>query len=283
MGTTKTTIAITVGLLLLVFAVVFAFKKKHGSELEPDPLNIEKTWKLPDELNEISGMVFLDENRLACIQDEDGIIFIYNLNTKKIEDQIEFAGSGDYEGIALVNTSIYVVQGNGTLLRIENFHRDPKVTEYETFLKSKNDVESLFFSNSRNELLVAVKERDPNSENYKGIYSFNLSTMELEREPVITIDMNDQIFERLEEKNSRARFKPSDLAIHPNTGDIFSVEGSNPKFMIMNAQGKPKKLLVLHTENFPQPEGIAFDPTGGLYISTEGNPAYIHKVNYEAH
>ena len=39
----------------------------------------DKSWELPDKLIEISGLSFIDEYTLACIQDEKGNIYIFNL------------------------------------------------------------------------------------------------------------------------------------------------------------------------------------------------------------
>ncbi len=59
----------------------------------PKPLLPEdkKEWTMPKELKEISANVFVDDIRMACIQDNDGIIYIYNLQTENIDEQIPFA------------------------------------------------------------------------------------------------------------------------------------------------------------------------------------------------
>src|SRR5687768_17590814 len=56
-------------------------------------------WILPEELKEISANVFQDDTHMACIQDQDGVIYSYNLHSKSIDGKIEFAGKGDYEGL----------------------------------------------------------------------------------------------------------------------------------------------------------------------------------------
>src|SRR5687767_3831160 len=51
-------------------------------------IKILKRWDLPGVLKEISGIAYIDANHFACIQDEIGIIYIYNTETGKIEKEI---------------------------------------------------------------------------------------------------------------------------------------------------------------------------------------------------
>ncbi|HZH01113.1 MAG TPA: hypothetical protein VEY32_08525, partial [Flavisolibacter sp.] len=65
-------------------------------------------------------------------------------------------------------------------------------------------------------------------------------------------------------------FNPSGMAIHPQTGDIYIVEGTHPKLLIMDRRGNIKTLHPLQSSSFQQPEGITFSPSGETYISNEG-------------
>lgn len=64
--------------------------------------------------------------------------------------------------------------------------------------------------------------------------------------------------------------EPSDLDIHPLTGDIYITDGAKPKLLIMDAKGNKKNLFPLNEAELPQPEGVAFTPEGELIISSEG-------------
>ena len=125
----KKIIAFSFGTLaFLVIAITFAFtvhtfKKKQPSSKD---YTIKETWELPAVLDEISGIAWLSEGTIASIQDEDGIIFIYDLNKKKIIEEIEFAGPGDYEGIAIHNQDAYVLRSDGTIYIISNFRNENK-------------------------------------------------------------------------------------------------------------------------------------------------------------
>ena len=89
-------------------------------------------------------------------------------------------------------------------------------------------------------------------------------------EPVYKINMDDEVFDGLKSKKKGAAISPSDIAIHPLSGDIYILEGSKPKLLIMDSSGTPRLVQELSGKAFSQPEGITFTPDGKLYISNEG-------------
>ncbi len=282
MSVYKAVISISTGLILLVGILYFSFlRKKDSAEITPSQeIIIEETWELPKILEEVSGIAFLDDQRVACIQDEDGTIFIYDLEASKIVEEIDFAGGGDYEAISISGNTAFVLRSDGTIFKIINFLSNPAVTEHELPLEDDLDMEGMSWDPVANRLLVVHKEKDPNTSDYKGIYAVNPQTMELQEEPVYKISFRDAIFEATGEE-SFDKLKPSEINIHPTTGEIFILEGRHPKLLVMNSEGTPKKLYILDSNDFPQPEGLDFDASGNMYISNEGNKATIHKISIQ--
>src|SRR4030042_4300973 len=80
---------------------------------------------LPDVLHEISGLSNIDATSVACIQDEKGIVFIYDIVKKEIKNQFNFSIDGDYEGIARVDKTLYILRSDGALFEISD--HEPKV------------------------------------------------------------------------------------------------------------------------------------------------------------
>lgn len=281
MGVNKATILITTGLVAISLVIILAFERKFGSldvENANSDVKIEKTWELPDELEEISGFAFVSAVKVACIQDEDGTIFIFNLQTSEIEKEIDFSDSGDYEGITVKGNTAYVLESNGDIYQVQDFMNDPEVTKFETRLSSNNDVEGICLDKSGTRLLMAIKEKDPVAKGYKGIYAFDLNLGKIQKDPAYKITFEDKVFKDKSKKEIQDVFKPSEIAIHPSSGEIYLTEGENPQLLILKATGETKTLYKLNYDDFPQPEGIAFDPEGNLYISNEGKPGTIHKV-----
>lgn len=281
MGVNKAIILITTGLIAVSLVIIMVFERKFGSLKTNDyseEIKIVKTWELPDELEEISGFSFISENQVACIQDEDGIIFIYNLQTSEIEKEIDFSDSGDYEGIAVKGTTAYVLESDGDIYKVNNFMQEPEVTKFETRLSSNHDVEGLCTDSSGRQLYLAIKEENPVAKDYKGIYAFDLTTQKVQKKAAYKLDFDHKIFKDHSKKEKQEIFKPSEVAVHPITGDIYITEGEDPQLLILNASGSVRSLYKLNKKDFPQPEGIAFDTSGNLYISNEGQPGTIHKV-----
>lgn len=250
-------------------------KKKDGKKDKASTVSSEvkvvRKWELPAELTEVSGIEYLGSNRFACIQDEQGIIYLYNTASGEIEKQVPFAGAGDFEGIAVAANTAYVVQSDGKLYEVSGFpDSKPAVKTYTTPLTQKHDVEGLTYDSRNNRLLLAIKGAEPGSIAYKGIYAFDLSTKKLSTGPVYRIHLNDPVFGGLNEKKAKNVIQPSEIEIHPTTGDLYISEGASPKLLVMYASGNNKKLYTLSPTDFPQAEGLAFSPQGELFVSNEG-------------
>lgn len=230
------------------------------------------SWLLPEKLLEVSGIAWMDADRFACVQDELGKIFIFNARLNKIEKEIPFGPNGDYEGVAVVGKNLYVLRADGTLFGVENFASDkPNVKMYKTHLGKKQDCESLAYDDKNNRLLVAVKEEDSFSKDYKGIYGFDLTSKAMSSTPVYKINLKDAIFEQVDEEKTKNLISPSDIDINPLNGSIYILEGTVPKLLIMSPEGKLLSLYKLDKKEFPQPEGITFADNGTMFISNEGN------------
>ncbi|WP_339835690.1 SdiA-regulated domain-containing protein [uncultured Maribacter sp.] len=228
-------------------------------------------WELPVALREVSGISWLDNNRIAAVQDEDGIIFIYDLNQKKVVEELKFGNAGDYEGLAIQGKNAYVLESSGRITIVENFQDDDRtVLSFDTGFDIENNMESLEFDKEHNQLLMIPKDRDSTSDRIKCVYAFSLDNNRLIPEPVFKIDMGDEVLKHFREKKLYKTFRPSDIAIHPQTKEIYVLEGTKPKLLILDSNGSAKRAYKFDSKIFPQPEGITFSPDGTLYISSEG-------------
>lgn len=271
-------LALTIGLVSVIF-----FKAKPSEQLiEKDNYKILKKWELPAALNEISGITWIGEDRVACVQDENGIIYIYNLRTSKVEDEIMFGEDGDYEGIAVIENDAYVLRSDGTIIEVSDFMgNDPQVKSHETEVNRLPGInlEGLCADPTNNRLLMAVKERK-NFNEHKEIFAFDLDNKHSAAKALFRIDLSDPIFNKVKDKLEK-KFKPGEINIHPKTGELFILDGTRPKLLITEKDGTPKELFMLTTEKFGNPEGLTFSPAGELYISNEAesDPANILKIS----
>lgn len=247
-----------------------------------DAVTVIQEWNMPKELTEISGLSYLDSDRLVCVQDEIGKIFVYNIKQGKVEKEIPFAAAGDYEGVTVVNKTIWVLRADGVLFEVNNIDvAQPTVKEFDIPLTAAQDCEGLCYDADHNRLLVTVKEKDPNSDAYKGIYAFDLQSLSMAGEPVFKLDVQqDGTAKSGGKKKKNGGIMPAAIAIHPISKDMFITDGPKSRLLVTDKTGAIKKLVQLDQKKFPQPEGITFNATGDLFISNEGkgNPGNILKV-----
>ncbi|MEI7801030.1 MAG: SdiA-regulated domain-containing protein, partial [Bacteroidota bacterium] len=257
---------------------------------------------LPPKLKEISGITFYRKNKLACVQDEKGKIYIYNIKKNELKETVDFGENHDYEGIANVNDSLYVLQSNGKIYEVRGFETDSQKTiEHTTFLTKENNAEGICFDKKNNRLLIACKGAagsDSTLINKKAIYAFDLVTNKLSAQPVYTIDLDSirsyveklspskSFTESIKEKTDPAKgeesFQPSEIAIHPITHEIYIIASVGKLLIVLNTEGKIIEMDDLDPEIFKQPEGITFDELGNMYISDEGKngKANILRFNF---
>jgi len=247
-------------------------------------ITIVKKWNMPMELAEISGISYMDGQRFACVQDELGKIFIYNATLSSVEKEISFGVPGDYEELAVVGETIWVLRADGKLFEVSNMNAaKPSVKEYSTQLTTKQDPEGLCYDKKNNRLLIAIKGAEPGTENYKGIYAFDLDSKKMDPQPVFKIDLQNKVFGNGSDKKKRNTINPSGISIHPVSGDMYIIDGRNQQLLIMDAAGNIKKLYGLNSKEFAQPEGITFNTAGDLFIANEGTkqPGNIVQVKID--
>ncbi|WP_133054702.1 SdiA-regulated domain-containing protein [Niastella populi] len=256
-----------------------------NTDAKPAPKPNNNEWRLPGVLKEISANVFSDNDHMACIQDNDGIIFIYNLQSRRIDGKIPFAGNGDYEGLAKVQNSWYVLRSDGFLFEVqEQSGAKPIVTTYDLPLTVENETEALCYDSANNRLLVGVKEKDLTEKDKKGVYGFDLKTKKMSTDAVFYLESpkkendkdgkkdrdDDDKGKEKKKKKDRSGIKPSGIAIEPGTGDLYILDGPSSRLITADSKGRIKSNVQLDKHTFPQPEGLCFSPGGDLYISSEG-------------
>ncbi|MBL7697748.1 MAG: SdiA-regulated domain-containing protein [Chitinophagaceae bacterium] len=264
--------------LVVLIAVSWKIMGNRSATTPSSDVTIVQKWDMPAELKEISALCNIGENQFACVQDEVGIIYVYNTADKKIENKIKFAETGDFEGVAFTGDHYYVVRADGLLFETPLDENPDNTKEYKTSLTVKHNVEGLCYDRENNRLLLAIKDEEPNNPGYKGIYAFDLRKKVFIEEPVFKIDLRHSLFDQSKKK----KVMPSAITIHPKTKEIFITDGPQSRLLIMDEAGKPKHFIELG-KKFAQPEGITFDHDGNLFISNEGTkqPGNILQVKLQ--
>lgn len=249
---------------------------------------------LPFELREISGVTNIDNRELACIQDENGTIFIYDIDSDSIVHQYNFGSNGDYEGIARVDSTYFILRSDATLLEVNSPWDSTNVNQTKLNIPALNN-EGLCYDKRDNRLLLAPKSKIGKGLEYKdirAIYSIDLSTKEFAETPVFTINISEieafalehnlllpqKILKNSTDSISALKFMPSSIAIHPKTDEIYIVSAVDQTLVIFDKSGKIINYMQLDPILFNKPEGITFLENGDLIITNEaqmGQPTML--------
>ena len=265
----------------------FSITIKEGYVFPYDFKNPDKSIDLENELLEISGLSILNEETIAAIQDEDGVIFLLN-KKGKITRECDFHKKGDYEGVEVVGNMVYAVKSNGKVYVIENLgESNQELQIFETYLNKLANIEGLGYDKKNNRLLLAAKGKMAEDPTFsRAVYGFDLNENKLAEKPLFTIDLEqvhdyldsdepvkhlEKISEKLDPAKGGFTFGTSGIAVHPITGNYYLISSIGKMLMVVSPEGE-----IIHIEKFkkkihPQPEGICFESDGTMWIANEGN------------
>jgi len=224
------------------------------------------------------------------------------LNQRKCISSFSFHDDGDFEDIQVIGRKIYVLDSDGDIYKIKNYNNPEKmkVDKDETPLSIENNCEGLAYVPSWNALLIACKgsasiRKKNNLDDYKAVYRYDLKKKKLLESPVMLIDKNNLIdnttlvketkasakVDLLREMKSDLNFRPSAIAIHPFTGNVYILSFVGRLLTSYSPSGILLDIEYLDKKIFSQPEGMCFDEKGNLYIANEANGLGASILSFE--
>lgn len=215
---------------------------------------------LPSILNEVSGIFLLNDSIMLCQEDERGRLYLFNLKTAQVDKIISFGSADDYEDLTMLEGIVYLINSKGTIVSVTNYLQEPLLVKFNTSLSKKNDAEGLCYDSVSQSFLITCKELQGEAivnKDDKVVYQFHLETKQITEHPFLIFN--------------EANFKPSALAVHPITKNIFILSASKEKLLEVARDGSILTNFELKKSIFPQPEGLAFAKNGDLYISNEAS------------
>lgn len=241
-------------------------------------LNVPKKYIMGDALHEISGIAILKGkgDSLYAIEDEEGKLFFFHPGDSRA-DFVKFGKKGDYEDVAILgNKEFVVLRSDGSLFvfpigMLKNMVRD-SVREYENILPA-GEYEGLY-GDDGGRLIALCKnckaddQRDEVSGYVLKDMNNKLAVTEHFKVDVSTVKL-DSGGKRRGGKNN-GKFHPSCIARHPLTREWYIISSVNKVLLVLDEQMKVKGVYPLDPGLFKQPEGLAFDAKGNMYISNEG-------------
>lgn len=264
--------------------------------------NPAATFSLAGKLKEISGLGLTSDGQyLVANNDEQGKIFLLDKTSGKIVNEINFAEGGDYEGIEMVDETVFVVKSDGTVFEVKNPGKPNQVTNtYKTSLETVQDVEGLGYDPNTGFLLLACKGKAGKGDEFKrkrAVYAFDLGQKILVEKPILLIDRDEiqkwadkgkesltkKLAEFFEPSLANDAFAPSGIALHPLTREFYILSSMGKIVVVLDASGKILHIEPLDPGLHKQPEGICFDRDGTLFISNEGKDGKGKLMRFDMH
>jgi hypothetical protein len=229
-------------------------------------------YNMPAVLDEISGIA-LNHGHTDTVfaeQDEEGKLFYFHLGDAAVKHS-KFSTKGDYEDVAICNGTVIMLRSDGVFFTFPLNgigNKDIGTTKEQDGLLPAGEYESLYADETHNTVYVLCKNcaADKSSQTVTGhIFSMGAGGQLAVKNQ---FSMDEKTMAALAGKE-KLKLKPSALAQHPITHQWYILSSVNKMLVVTDDRWKPVSVYPLNPVLFTQPEGIAFDKKGNLYISNE--------------
>jgi hypothetical protein len=237
-------------------------------------LNSPTKYKMPDDLLEISGLSFVKGNpsTFYAIQDEEGKLFYGKLGADRV-GHTKFSKHGDYEDVAISGNIVTVLKSNGKLYTFPLSQiAEPELTSVreQQDLLPPGEYESMYADQAAQKLYVLCKNCDDEKTTQSSSgYQFNIlpdGTLQAAGNFKIEVKQIRKLT-----GDGKIKFRPSAMAKNPITKEWYIVSSVNGLLVVADANWNVTAAYDLDHKIFLQPEGLAFDKQGNMYISNEGD------------
>jgi uncharacterized protein YjiK len=258
--------------------MLIACSHQHNEFKSPPRYDLDKPYiiKLPPELDEISGITYYaKDNSIFAESDAKGCIYKIFLNKPTDIRKWKFSHKRDYEDIVLLDSVFYVLNNDGDIVSV-SFDKDSLIThEYNFPEVSKNEFETLYYDDQLRKLVLICKDCSDDNRLVVSSCTFDPKESVYAKSYIIDAGKLDKLM-----GPNTTRFKPSGAAINPATGELYIISSVNKLLVVVDRNGIIKEAYRLNPKIFNQPEGIAFTPSGNLFISNEAGNMKLADILY---
>ena len=266
--------------LLLIVSLHCHNDKKSAVVVNPEGYNLNATVqiKLPLELDEISGVAYYPkDSSIFAINDEKG--WLYKIKRGREIQRWKFSKGADFEDVVLLDSTFYVLQSNGNIMRL-TFGAQNAVEVQQYYFsqsgESKNEFEILYYDVGKKRLILICKDCETDKKKALTTFSFDPVAGNYS-DSSFSIDVT-KIAASVGEK--KLRFKPSAAAINPQNGLLYIISAINKLLVVTDVNGIFRNAYKIDEGTFKQPEGMTFTPAGGMIISNEAADVGVADILY---
>ena len=233
-------------------------------------------WIMPAALAEISGIAITADGRLLAHDDELARVFEIDPRRGVVKKSFMLGNGlhGDFEGITVVGQDLYMTLSNGLLYRFREGANNARV-EYaaiDTHLGKECEFEGVAYEKDSARLVLPCKNvKVKHLKNEVVIYRWKIGSRDSSGISMMTVPVSEVVG-----ANKWKKFRPSDIAIDPATGNYVIISSLEKGIVVMTPDGD-----VISSGDLPgdhaQAEGVAITADDILIISDEATskPASI--------
>lgn len=258
------------GMLLFCLATIACRGQKEYTSPAGYDLSNPQTLEMPPILDEISGITFAGgSDTIYAVQDESGTVFHFKPGDKDLL-ATKFGKKGDYEDLSMLGDEVIVLRSDGSLYGLPVYETGQEkaatVKEWKKLLP-EGEYEAMYADPAGNEITVLCKQcaADKKTNHVSG-YILEQVKDSLIIKNRFAIDVS--ALGKGPSKHKGA-FKPSALTRNPLTGQWYILSSVNKLLVLADQNWQVTETHTLRPSLFSQPEGIAFDKAGNLFISNE--------------
>ena len=247
-------------------------KRRHAAEPARPPAfrfdthSPATVYRLPEKLNEISGISPVSESLIACIADEKGIVYFYDMRLREIVHEIRFTDKGDFEDLVVTGDVIYVLNSNGEIWTIAQY-MDAKRTVSSSRLQIEQPFELEGLCAKDTYLLTAAKfyhNKKRNSRTLLPVWPVSLPSMQVAAPLFLIPDNVGDI------SKPNLPFHTSAICFDSTANEFLLLSTFTKLLLRCSTSGEIIQRIVLPENLFTQPEGLCITAGGQLLISNEG-------------
>jgi uncharacterized protein YjiK len=226
-------------------------------------------WIMPRRLAEISGLALTSDGRLLTHGDETGRVFEIDYRKGVLVKQFSVGRpevKGDFEAIAVVDSTIYLLTSKGKLYAFTEGKDGSSVGYHltDTKLGHQCEFEGLAYDPNIKSLLLACKHvYEKKLVGSLVIFRWKLGETGAAALSTLAVPLAQVIG-----ANPWSRVRPSDITVDPKTGNYVLVASLEHGLIVLTPTGQVVSsgpLAGVH----PQAEGVAITRDGILIVSDE--------------
>lgn len=233
-------------------------------------------------MREISGLALTSDERLFAITDEEAIVYELDYQVGRVVKSFALGKPivrGDFEGIAVLDDTIWLMTSDGDLLAAQE-GADGQHVGYRKFDTGHGDhceLEGLAQDTSAGTLLLACKEGNSKK---KELMIFEWSASSDGIEHVRDLVLPEKAITRAIDKK---HFNPSGIAIDSQTGERVLIAARQRALVRLTPDGDLLRAIIPTKKGrHKQAEGIEITMDGRMLIADEGGDGRARLAVYPA-